>query len=214
MIKFKDNEENSAKQVAMQTVIIAETNIDEGTTLTREHIEARKIPVKYYAPNSIIAEDWRKIIGLKTTRPIQKGHQLSYSDIPQLSQHLADDIPKGLRAFTITVNDNSSQSGQIQPSDNIDIISLSLNNKEPSSKTILQNIKVIAVGGQRIDHDLNTHYSNITILLNPEQCQRLALAQVLGQLTLTLRSPDDTDPSNVTPTYESDLGKTIIKIKR
>jgi len=214
LIKIKSEEDHKQAIGPMQLIIVAETNIPKGTELSREHIEPKNIPLKYYSPNTLLAEDWSRIIGLKLTRDLKKGDQISYTDLPLIGQHLADDIPSGMRSYTITVNANSSQAGQTQPGDFVDIIGIFMNDKEMSSKTLLQNIQVIAVGGQRLDHEISSHYGNVSLLLTPLQCQHLALAQRLGEITLVLRSPQDKGRVTNRSSHENDLGKATIVVPR
>jgi pilus assembly protein CpaB len=64
-----------------------------------------------------------------------------------------------------------------------------------ATSTILQDIKVFAVNDQwRPDNESGGESiatKNVTLLLTPEQAERLTLASELGKVSLVLRSPDD-----------------------
>jgi pilus assembly protein CpaB len=68
-------------------------------------------------------------------------------------------------------------------------------NAEPVSKVILQNVKVLAVGKEIDSNDKNRNQANpvtvATLLVNPEESEKLALAANEGRLLLTLRSWTD-----------------------
>ncbi len=68
---------------------------------------------------------------------------------------------------------------------------------ETTSATVAQNLIVIAAGkmtessSEAALDDRVRHYTNLTVLVLPEEAERLVLAAQHGRLTFTLRNPDD-----------------------
>jgi pilus assembly protein CpaB len=78
---------------------------------------------------------------------------------------------------------------------------------ETTSVTVAQNLNVIAAGkvtettAEGTLDDRLRRYSNLTVLVLPEEAERLVLAARLGRLTFTLRNPDDNAPDLVEYRY-------------
>jgi pilus assembly protein CpaB len=88
----------------------------------------------------------------------------------------------------------------IQPGDRVDVLVYLKSNfnggtQQAGTTTILQDIKVFAVNDQWRPGDSGDGepipVKNVTLLLTPEQVEKLTLASELGKVSLVLRSPDD-----------------------
>lgn len=110
-------------------------------------------------------------------------------------------IPEGYRAMTVKVDDVVGISGFIQPGTMVDVVVVidpaeNSINQNPISKVVLQNIKVLA-NGQNIDHPKDEREANsvkaVTLLVKPEQAEKLALAASEGKLQLMMRNAVDQD---------------------
>jgi pilus assembly protein CpaB len=104
-------------------------------------------------------------------------------------------IPDGMRAMAVPVDDVSDIAGFVQPRAHVDVlVSVSGSGRdEPSfSKMVLQNIEVLAVA-QEIEkkNDEPELVKVVTLLVTPEQAEKLALANHEGQLRLTMRNYSD-----------------------
>lgn len=109
-------------------------------------------------------------------------------------------IPEGYRAMTVAVNDVVGISGFIMPGTLVDVVVVidpqQSNGVQqgPISKIVLQNIKVLA-NGQNIDKPENQRDANsvkaVTLLVTPEQAEKLALASNEGRLQLMMRNSID-----------------------
>jgi pilus assembly protein CpaB len=113
---------------------------------------------------------------------------------------LAALIPTHMRAMAVRVDDVVGVAGFIHPDDRVDVIVILRPSRpvdaEPTSKVILQNVKVLAVGKELEIADQARRQANpatvATLLVNPQQAEKLALAANEGRLVLTLRSWTDT----------------------
>jgi len=107
-------------------------------------------------------------------------------------------IPPGMRAVTVAVNVVSGVGGFILPRTRVDVlvtVSLSSKLEERSTRTILQNVEVLAVDQiYKKDDEDPMEVKSVTLLVLPEQAEKLALAANEGTLQLSLRSSADEEP--------------------
>ncbi|MEO8722633.1 MAG: Flp pilus assembly protein CpaB [Sphingobium sp.] len=116
---------------------------------------------------------------------------------------LAAALGPGMRAVTVPVSVQSSVAGFIFPGDRVDVMLTQTvaggGDGEPlkASETILHNLRVLATD-QRTDAigadgkpEVRT-YSNVTLEVTPRMAEKMAVAQNVGQLSLSLRSIADT----------------------
>src|SRR5215471_12680733 len=110
-------------------------------------------------------------------------------------------IPDGMRAVSVKVNDVIGVAGFVVPGSRVDVIlsGSPVNNGDiQMSKVILENIQVLAAG-QNVATDANgkpLSVQVVTLLVTPEDSQKLALATVEGKVQLALRNPLDLDRTN------------------
>ena len=114
---------------------------------------------------------------------------------------LAALIPPNMRAIAVKVDDVVGVAGFIHADDCVDVIVTlrpSYAGSESTTKVFLQNIKVLAVG-QEVDNGDKTRLhatpaTVATLLVSPQDAERLVLAQNEGRIMLTLRSWTDSLP--------------------
>src|SRR5439155_23285644 len=108
-------------------------------------------------------------------------------------------IPEGYRAMTVKVDDVVGISGFIMPGTLVDVVVVitpvdQTSQQGPISKIVLQSIKVLA-NGQNIDKPASEREANsvkaVTLLVTPEQAEKLALASSEGRLQLAMRNSID-----------------------
>jgi pilus assembly protein CpaB len=107
-----------------------------------------------------------------------------------------------MRAITVPVNVSSGVAGFVFPGDHVDLVltqQVTGGGEGPALKvaeTIIRNLRVLATD-QRItdkDEDGKTQvktFSNVTIEVTPRIAEKIAVAQSLGSLSLSLRSIAD-----------------------
>ncbi len=126
-------------------------------------------------------------------------------------------IEPGLRAVAVQVNEISSVAGFIQPGTHVDVLYTRVfTNGDSATKTLLQNIKVIAFGKQISPTPATTETAPAretraatvaTLLVSQEQAERITLAMQRGKIQLALRNPLDSEVlEDFEPTIAEDLG--------
>jgi pilus assembly protein CpaB len=101
--------------------------------------------------------------------------------------------------MTVKVDDVVGISGFVMPGTLVDVVVVidpaeKAGMQDPISKIVLQNIKVLA-NGQNIDKPADQREANsvkaVTLLVTPEQAEKLALASSEGKLQLVMRNSID-----------------------
>ena len=109
-------------------------------------------------------------------------------------------VPNGMRAMSVPVDEVSDISGFVLPHTHVDIL-VTLGGGGPSggaySKIVLQNVEVLATA-QDIEkiNDQPQVVHTITVLVTPQDAERLALASGQGGLRLAMRNYDDSKVVN------------------
>lgn len=117
---------------------------------------------------------------------------------------LAAALGPGMRAVTVPVDAKSGVAGFVFPGDRIDLVLTqtveSRDDGAPlkTSETFVRNIRVLATD-QKTDNSTKdgkseaTVFSTVTLEATPRIAEKIALAQALGQLSLSLRSIADNE---------------------
>jgi pilus assembly protein CpaB len=114
-----------------------------------------------------------------------------------------------MRAVSVRVNDVVSVAGFVQPGTRVDVLATGNQGggNERQTITVLENVAVIAVGGSLLERLAGGEQSApvITLLVSPDDAQRLALASQEGRIQLALRNPLDTKKGGIGATRTSSL---------
>lgn len=118
-------------------------------------------------------------------------------------------IPPGMRAMSVRVNDVVSVAGFVQPGTRVDVMATGIHGAgENQTTTVLENVAVIAVGRSLLDRMMTGDVQNasvITLLVSPDDAQKLTLASQEGRIQLALRNPLDTRKEGISPTKANSL---------
>ena len=106
-------------------------------------------------------------------------------------------IPPGLRAISVRVNEVFGVAGYVLPGTRVDVVT-TINpgdqRREITSKVILTNVQVLAAG-TKIDRETDKNkpvaVTVVTLLVDPDEAERLTLASNEGKIQLALRNPLD-----------------------
>jgi pilus assembly protein CpaB len=110
-------------------------------------------------------------------------------------------LPSGMRAISTPIREETAAGGFILPNDRVDVIlshKLKVGQKEePVSEAVLRNVRVLAIGQEieNKDGEKVATGKTATLELTPRQAEVLALAQSIGEISLSLRSLADTNPN-------------------
>jgi len=115
---------------------------------------------------------------------------------PGATVGLTAKIPDGMRAVAVVTNELNNVSGFLFPGSHVDVL-VSLrpeaDNKEPMTTTVLQNVQVLSTG-EKLQPDPNGKPQNVkvvTVLLSPDDAEKLLLASNQGTVQFVLRNASD-----------------------
>lgn len=109
-------------------------------------------------------------------------------------------LPRGRRAISTPIREETAAGGFILPNDRVDVIVTkrvtAQNKTRHVSETILENIRVLAIGQTIETKDGNKVATGktATLELTPNQSETLTVAQSQGEISLALRSLSDARP--------------------
>jgi pilus assembly protein CpaB len=121
---------------------------------------------------------------------------------PQDRGFLAAALGPGMRAVTVPVNSSTGVAGFVFPGDHVDLVltqQVQGGGDGPPlkvSETIVRNIRVLATDQRFTDKDADGKqviktFTNVTLEVTPRIAEKIAVAQSVGALSLSLRSIAD-----------------------
>lgn len=101
-------------------------------------------------------------------------------------------IPVGMRAISVPVDEVSDIAGFVLPHTRVDVLVSIASGDKQLSKIVLQNVEVLAIA-QEIENvnDKPQPVRVVTMLVSPDQAERLTLASHEGALRLAMRNYQD-----------------------
>jgi len=200
-----------AAPVAVPTgpkVLVAAKDLPVGTILDQTSLKFVAWPKEsmqdsYYA-QSAQDSDPSKLAGTVVRYPITAGQPVTRGSLvgPEDRGFLAAALSPGMRAVTVPVTATSGLAGFVFPGDHVDIVlTESVNGSGDQalkvSETILRNVRVLATDQRYTDKDTDgkvkvQQASNVTLEVTPKIAEKIAVAQSVGSLSLSLRSLSDT----------------------
>jgi pilus assembly protein CpaB len=200
---------NYVQQIPGQTVaipttkvVVAAADLEIGAELTKDTVRVIEWPSSA-APANAIA-DPEQVIGRGLVVPmIQNEPFLELKMAPKdAGTGLPPAIPPGLRAVSVKVNEVIGVAGYVLPGTRVDVVatvSPTQSSSDMTSKVILTNVEVLTAG-TKIERDTEKDkpiaVTVVTMLVDPDQAERLTLASTEGKIQLALRNPlDKTTPA-------------------
>jgi len=182
-------------------VIVAADDIQVGARIEEHDIRAVRYPASTLPAGTFSTRG--KVMGRGVILPISRGEFILPSKLApeNAGAGLPSLIPPGMRAVSVRVNEVVSVAGFVGPGTRVDILLTGTPNgsSEDQTTTVLQNVAVIASG-----HTLERNAAGeaqttpvITLLVSPDDAERLALASSEGHIQLALRNPLDTHQDEV-----------------
>ncbi len=201
VVFFYLNQQSAANVTARQTrpVVVASADLTFGTKLERNLLKVVNYPKDSVPPGAYTSLD--SVVGQTTKIFLAEKEPVLMSKLSTIGGGLSMMVRPNLRASSVTVNLVSSVSGFVVPGDRVDIlVTIDRNSggtQNATTRTILQNIEVLAAGVKTEQKDQqnkpNTELQTITLLVDPNSAERMALAMHEGKIHLTLRNPEDAD---------------------
>ncbi len=180
-------------------VVVASSDLTYGTRLEQSQLRVVNFP-KESVPEGAFA-DIDSVIGNTTKIFLAAREPVLKSKLSTVGGGLSMMVEPSMRASSVDVKLSSSVSGFIVPGDRVDVLCTfdrmsGTTMSEPVTRTLLQNIQVLAAGPkteQKEKQDKPSDMQTVTLLVDPKGAEALALGMSEGKIHLTLRNPEDSD---------------------
>jgi pilus assembly protein CpaB len=192
-------QQRPAKTVSIPSrqVIVAASDLDIGAELRREDVRIIDWPANAVPASAF--SDPKDVIGRGIVLPVIENEPILPMKLASkdAGSGLPPAIPPGLRAVSVRVNEVIGVAGYVLPGTRVDVlatVSPTGQQSDMTSKVILTNVQVLAAG-TKIERDTDKNkpmaVSVVTLLVDPEEAERLTLASTEGKIQLALRNPLD-----------------------
>lgn len=180
-----------------QPVVVAAADLSIGTELKADDVKVVQWP-KGEAPEGAFNNPGQ-LVGRGLITPVVRNEALLDAKLApkEAGAGLPPVIPPGMRAVSVRVNEVIGVAGYVLPGTHVDVLATASPTRDvidTTTKVVLTNIRVLTAG-TRLEQDKKdgkpVQVSVVTLLVNPEQAERLALASTEGKIQLALRNPLD-----------------------
>lgn len=185
-----------AVAVETEAILVALSDIDINSKLDAINVRLEEWPKAKIPEGALRSLDALKDKGYARQRfykgePILDAKLVSDKDGPSIR------IPEGKRAIPVKL-EQDTVIGLISPGDRVDVLVFVRKSNEipfTGSITILRNCIVFAVGRdieRAVDKDgKQVDAKTVSLIVSPEEAERLSIASELGKMRLSLRRPDE-----------------------
>ena len=177
-------------------VVVAAKDLTVGAKIEARDVRLAQLPASELPAN--VFHNVSDVVGRGVLVPIQRSELILGNKVAgeEAGAGLPALIPTGMRAVSVKVNDVVSVAGFVLPGTRVDVLLTgqpSKANDTPTTTTVLENVQVLSAG-PKLEKDANGQPVSvpvITLLVSPDDAQKLTLAATQGQIQLSLRSPMD-----------------------
>ena len=183
-------------------VVVAATDLEIGAEVGRDDVRIIEWPANSAPAGAFSSPD--EIVGRGLILPVIQNEPFLPMKLASKEEGagLPPVIPQGLRAVSVKVNEVIGVAGYVLPGTRVDIVATvnpTDQHGDITSKVVLTNVQVLAAGTKierASDRGKPIPVSVVTLLVDPEQAERLTLASTEGKIQLALRNPLDSGTPN------------------
>ncbi|OZA94157.1 Flp pilus assembly protein CpaB [Altererythrobacter sp. H2] len=216
-------------------VLVSNRALPVGTIITADAIGFQQWPEELVQDAYFIdgESDISKLIGTVVRFPITAGEPVTQGSLvaPGDRGFLAAALGPGMRAVTVPVSAKTGVAGFVFPGDRVDLVLTQTVKGDggseglKASETILRNLRVLATDqstestSDEQGRTVVRAFRTVTLEVTPKIAEKVAVAQTIGTLSLSLRSISDNQseleraiasgdvkiPDNATPEQEEKL---------
>ena len=198
-----------ASQAKVVQIVAAKSDLAPGITLTADNLILMDWPADIPLGGSFAKTD--QVVGRPLIVSVGAKEPLLARDLGAAGSGLglAGKIPPGMRATAIRSNEIVGVAGFLYPGSHVDVLATYTPPGGTGSitQTVLQNVEVLTAG-QAIEPDPQGKPQTVnvvTLLLSPEDSQKLQLTSALGSVQFVLRNGVDDKKDEIRPTRMDQL---------
>ena len=187
------NQANAQQNANYRNVVVTVTDLTFGVKLDKEMLRMARYPKESVPEGAFSNID--SVIGQTTKVFMSAREPVTEIKLSSRGGGLSMLVRPTMRASSLEVNNVSGVSGFVLPGDRVDVLTTVDGrgaNEDAVTRTVLQNIEVLAAG-QKTEQKDNKPITvqSVTLLVDPDGAETLALALHEGKIHLVLRNPDD-----------------------
>ncbi|MDZ4307581.1 Flp pilus assembly protein CpaB [Allopontixanthobacter sp.] len=213
-------------------VLVAQRALPVGTIITADSISFQQWPEEMVQDAYFLdgESDITQLLGTVVRYQISAGEPVTQGSLvaPGDRGFLAAALGPGMRAVTVPVSAKTGVAGFVFPGDRVDIVLTQSVKGEGSdlkaAETFLRNLRVLATDQSATQETeegktVVKEFRTVTVEVTPKMAEKIAVAQTIGTLSLSLRSIADNQaeldraiaagdikvPDNATPEEEEKL---------
>jgi pilus assembly protein CpaB len=194
---------------ATRQIVVASNALQPGTPLTTDNLTQASWPLN--VPLEGLIEKKEDVVGHILIYAVPAKEPILQRDLASSSSYgLSAKIPDGMRAMALRTDETANVAGYLFPGSHVDVMTTSREGNDTVSRTVLQNVQVLTTG-TKSEPDPNGKPEDVkvvTLLLTPEDSQKLILAQSQGKVDIALRNGNDTATPEVSSVSTSDWSGT------
>jgi pilus assembly protein CpaB len=197
-------------EVKSYYVAVAAKPLPIGTLLTTNDVKLVAWPASSPVAGSFSTAEEVKDRGLIT--PVSENEPITANKLApkEAGAGLPPTIVAGMRAISVKVNEVIGVAGFVVPGTRVDlVVTLSRRENESLSRVVVSNVQVLTAGTKYDQEQAKdgkpVPSTVVTLLVTPEDAERIALAAAEGSIMLTLRNPLDTNPTETKGTRLASL---------
>jgi len=181
--------------------VVAARDMTMGTMITKDHVKLVPWPASSPVAKGFTSVD--KVLNRGLIGAVSLNEPITENKLAPLEAGagLPPSITEGMRAISVRVNEVVGVAGFVVPGTHVDVMVIFKpeGSKDNISKVVLSDVQVLTAGTRydqekaRDGQPIQT--SVVTLLLTPEDAEKLSLATHEGSIMLTLRNPMDRKPT-------------------
>ena len=184
-------------QVAERHILVASRDIPTGTMVAPDMVRLQAWPAESLVPGSFASPD--EVVNRGVIADVLANEPITEAKLAKVGggAGLQTIITPGMRAVAVKVNDVIGVAGYAGPGARVDVVVTANPNKEYISRVVVANVEVLSAG--TLTDRTQTQAGNatpaavVTLLVTPQDAERIALAQNQGTIVLALRNPLDVE---------------------
>jgi pilus assembly protein CpaB len=205
LVREKKNQNMQVAEVKEVKQLQALVDIEPGTIIKENMVASSKVKEEEATPGAL--EDEFEAIDKVATFPLKAGEVITKAKVAD--KEAGPFVKEGMRAITIKIDPVGLVGGAVTPGALVDVLVNVKYNEKMLTKTILQNISVLAVGGNSGAPATDSKSAagatppppaaagSVTLAVSPSQAEMLAIANTEGTFHLTLRNEKDMQMASV-----------------
>jgi pilus assembly protein CpaB len=187
-------------EVAQVQLVAATRELPVGSLVTKDDLKLVPWPSASQIPGSFTSTDQvvnrGVIVGLAENEPLTESKLAPVGS----GGGLPPTIPEGMRAISLKVNEVIGVAGFVIPGTRVDVLVALRKEPDALARVVVSNVTVLTAG-TRFDQEASRRdgkpipTSVVTLVVTPDDAEKLTLAAEQGKVMLTLRNPLDTEPT-------------------